>query len=328
MQVRTRPLVWGLATLALLIGGLVLWQSNSPSAPDLAPPVATAAVGTKPFVRSMLDTVPDGNLQGLQAGATDASSGPLAYGELKRLFDYYLSAVGEQSIEGITVHLRGELERRLPPAQAKRAQRLLDLYIAFKRELLVLEGKPELSGNAVQAIRARMLAMQDLRARYFSAEETQGMFGFDDAYDMDAVARLEVSQNPALNAEQKKQQLAALDTAMSPVLREAREASLVVVRVEQQAQELRAKGASEDDIYRMRAKAFDPETWTVKKQSGKPASPNTRNSAAKCCKATPRRRSRSARPPYSSFSKACFHSQNCPVWWPTTNRRHITPSEQ
>jgi lipase chaperone LimK len=125
--------------------------------------------------------------------------------------------------------------------------------------LLVLEGKPELSGNAVQAIRARMLAMQDLRARYFSAEETQGMFGFDDAYDMDAVARLEVSQNPALNAEQKKQQLAALDTAMSPVLREAREASLVVVRVEQQAQELRAKGASEDDIYRMRAKAFDPE---------------------------------------------------------------------
>lgn len=259
MQVRTRPLVWGLATLALLIGGLVLWQSNSPSAPDLAPPIATAAVGTKPFVRSMLDTVPDGNLQVLQAGATDASSGPLAYGELKRLFDYYLSAVGEQSIEGITVHLRGELERRLPPAQAKRAQRLLDLYIAFKRELLVLEGKPELSGNAVQAIRARMLAMQDLRARYFSAEETQGMFGFDDAYDMDAVARLEVSQNPALNAEQKKQQLAALDTAMSPVLREAREASLVVVRVEQQAQELRAKGASEDDIYRMRAKAFDPE---------------------------------------------------------------------
>ena len=259
MQVRTRPLVWGLATLALLIGGLVLWQSNSPSAPDLAPPIATAAVGTKPFVRSMLDTVPDGNLQGLQAGATDASSGPLAYGELKRLFDYYLSAVGEQSIEGITVHLRGELERRLPPAQAKRAQRLLDLYIAFKRELLVLEGKPELSGNAVQAIRARMLAMQDLRARYFSAEETQGMFGFDDAYDMDAVARLEVSQNPALNAEQKKQQLAALDTAMSPVLREAREASLVVVRMEQQAQELRAKGASEDDIYRMRAKAFDPE---------------------------------------------------------------------
>ena len=259
MQVRARPLVWGLATLALLIGGLMLWQSNSPSAPDLAPPVATAAVGTKPFVRSMLDTVPDGNLQGLQAGATDASSGPLAYGELKRLFDYYLSAMGEQSIEGITAHLRGELERRLPPAQAKRAQRLLDLYIAFKRELLVLESKPELSGNAVQAIRARMLAMQDLRARYFSAEETQGMFGFDDAYDMDAVARLEVSQNPALNAEQKKQQLAALDTAMSPVLREAREASLVVVRMEQQAQELRAKGASEDDIYRMRAKAFDPE---------------------------------------------------------------------
>ena len=259
MRVRTRQLFWGLATLALLVGGWMLWQSNSPPGPDLVPPVATAAVGGAPFVRSMRDTVPDGNLQVLQAGTADASSGPLAYGELKRLFDYYLSAVGEQTVEGITAHLRGELERRLPAPQAKKAQRLLDLYIAFKRELLVLEQKPELSGNAVQAIRARMLAQQDLRARYFSTEEAQGMFGFDDAYDMDAVARLEVSQNPALNAEQKKQQLASLDAAMSPDLREAREASLVVVKVEQQAQELRAKGASEDDIYRMRAKAFDPE---------------------------------------------------------------------
>jgi lipase chaperone LimK len=104
-----------------------------------------------------------------------------------------------------------------------------------------------------------MLDMHDLRSRFFNEEETQGMIVFDDAYDMDAIARLEISQNPDLSAEQKQRQLAAVDAAKPANLRREREASSVVVRVEQQAQDLRAKGGSEDDVYRLRAREFDPQ---------------------------------------------------------------------
>lgn len=247
----------GLFGLALLIVGWLVWQRDNPEA---VPVVLTASMpsGEKPFVPSMQDTYPDGDLRAFQTVSPSAQEvGNLAYGELKRLFDYYLSAVGEQSIAAITQQIRNELDRRLPPAQASKAHRLLGLYIEFKRELIELDSKPELAGTGVQAVRRRMLAMQDLRARYFSADETQGMFGFDDAYDMDAVARLEVSQDSTLTEQQKKSQLRALDAAMPDNLRREREASNVVVRVEQQALELRAAGGSEDDIYRMRAKAFD-----------------------------------------------------------------------
>jgi len=247
-----------LVGLALFAGGLlVFWPAAEPDEPPVA--VIGPVTPSTPFVRSMLDTLPDGELQTLQAGAAQGSTGPLAYGELKRLFDYYLSAVGEQSIEAITLQIRSELDRKLPSPQAQKARRLLDLYIAFKRELIRLESQPQLVGNGLQAIRGRFLAMQDVRARYFSAEETQGMFGFEDSYDMDAIARLEVSQNPALSAEQKKQQLAALDAVLPDALRKEREATSMVVRLEQQAQALRAKGGSEDDVYRMRAKELDPE---------------------------------------------------------------------
>ena len=248
----------GFIGLALVSGGVLVWFQNEGSEashPAALGPVTRAA----PFVRSMQDTLPDGDLQTMQSVANTSASGVLAYGELKRLFDYYLSAVGEQSIATITQQIRGELDRRLPAPQAAKAQCLLALYIEFKRELLRLESQPQLAGNGVSAVRGRLLAMQDLRGRFFSEEETQGMFGFEDAYDMDAIARLEISQNPALNALQKQQQLATLDAAMPANLRREREASSVVVRVEQQAQELRAKGASEDDIYRMRAKEFDPQ---------------------------------------------------------------------
>lgn len=208
-------------------------------------------------MRSMEGTVPDGSLGSWRAGSHTDAAAPLALGELRRMFDYYLSAVGEKSIKVITQEISAEIERSLAPASVARAKRIFGLYIAFKRELLDLERRPGISGQGVQAIRNRLLAMQDLRAQYFNAEETQAMFGFEDAYDMDAVARLEVSQDPALSAKQKQANLHALDAALSPELLREREAPRAILRVEEKVAAVRAKGASDDEVYRLRAKEFD-----------------------------------------------------------------------
>lgn len=251
----------GLLALALVAVGLLFWQAHPPRGSVTLSPQATAD-RPPPFAPSLRDTLPDGDLQALSTSHQTEVLGVLAYGELKRLFDYYLSTVGEQSVEAIVAHIRSELQGRLPSPLAKKAQQLLERYIAFKRDLVGLEGNPDLSGNTAAAIRRRMLAVQDLRARYFSADENQGMFGFEDAYDLDAVARLEISQNPALNAQQKQQQLAALEVSLPAAVLAEREANNVVVHIEQQAKTMRAQGASEDDIYRMRAKALDPQAAT------------------------------------------------------------------
>ena len=245
----------GLLSLVLGAAGLVLWQDSAIEAMPVAAPANTSSA----FVRSMQDTVPDGDLQALLHGQQADQREPPAYGELKRLFDYYLSAVGEQSIEAIAKQITSELDRRLPALQARDAKRLLVLYLEFKRELVALEQKPELAGAGVQAIRRRLMAMQDLRSGFFGEQETKGMFGFDDAYDMDGIARLEISQNPALSAPQKKERFATLDASMPVELRDEREASRIVVRIEQMAEAMRAKGANDDDVYRMRAKELDPQ---------------------------------------------------------------------
>ena len=155
-------------------------------------------------------------------------------------------------------HLR-ELDRRLPSAAAAYAKRLLGLYLAFKTALVELEQRPESAGNGVAALRARLLGMQQLRAQYFDEREAQGMFGFDDAYDQDAISRLEISQDSALTPAQKQQALAALDVARSAELRDAHDAPMAVVHLEETAARMRQSGASDDEIYRMRAAAFDPQ---------------------------------------------------------------------
>ena len=149
--------------------------------------------------------------------------------------------------------------RRLPSAAAAYAKRLLGLYLAFKTALVELEQRPELAGNGVAALRARLLGMQQLRAQYFDEREAQGMFGFDDAYDQDAISRLEISQDNTLTPAQKQQALAALDVARSAELRDAHDAPMAVVHLEETAARMRQSGASDDEIYRMRAAAFDPQ---------------------------------------------------------------------
>ena len=243
------------AVLGVVAIAVIGWPKGAPENRDNAVPRDPGA----PFVRSMEGTVPDGSFQAWRSGQSGEASGTLALGELRRMFDYYLSAVGEKSIVAITQQINSELERTLPAQQVPNAKRILGLYLEFKRELMDVERKPGAAGQGVQAIRNRLLAMQDLRARYFTAEETQAMFGFEDEYDMDAVARLEVSQNPALSEQQKKDKLAALDAAMPADLRAERDAPQVVLRMEEKVAAMRAKGASDDEVYRMRSKAFSPE---------------------------------------------------------------------
>lgn len=243
----------GLAVIVLAAWWLGSGTSGDATGVGTLPPATGLSRGSAGRAdaapRSLEGTTPDGNLQ--MDGAM------LPYAELRRLFDYYLSTQGEQSLGAITQTIQRELGQRLQGPALASARRLLDLYLAYKGALIELDSKPDLSGNAVQAIRRRLEALHDLRARYFTDQEAQGLFGQDDAYDRDAVARLEISQDASLSAQQKQQRLAALDAAMPPALRTERDAVHVVTQLEQRVQALRAQGGSDDDIYRLRAQALD-----------------------------------------------------------------------
>lgn len=254
MPGRPLPVGASLLAVALVVAVWAFWPDAGTQAQTEAPGGADA---TTP-ARSLQGTIPDGNLAVLPGGQTlGDTGGTLAYAGLKRLFDYYLSAVGEQSIETITRQIHAELDKSVPPAQVQAAKALLTKYLNYKHALVDLEKKSELNGSGVQAIRKRFAAMQALRATMFTSAEEQGMFGFEDAYDRDALARLEIDQNPALTPAQKRDQLAVLDAALPAALRADREAPRQVIRLEEKAQAMRNAGASEQAIFQMRARELD-----------------------------------------------------------------------
>jgi lipase chaperone LimK len=237
--------------VALCAAGLLYVSLSRPQAQVQA--AATATPDPFAFVKSMEGTQPDGKVRQDGAGALVVDA------ELGHLFDYYLAGLGEKDLAAITARIERELDARLGKAAAVQAKRLLANYLAYKRALAGAERSLPRTNGIAQAARARMAAMRELRLQFFTQDEIKGLFGFSDAYDDDALARIELSEDKTLTAAQRAEKLAALEREAPASIREEREAPARIFRTEETAQLLRAQGGSEDDVYRMRAAALSPE---------------------------------------------------------------------
>lgn len=226
--------------------------------PEVAAVAAAPAAAPDPFafVRSMEGTRPDGDVR------LDAGGQLVVDAELGHLFDYYLAGLGEKDLRAVRAEIERELDRRFAPGPAAQAKRLLASYLDYKRALADAEKSLAPQADLARAARARLELKQRLRPQFFSAGEAAGLFGAGDAYDSDALARLDIDGNGALTPAQREQQLAALDRRMPAALREEREAPTKVIRMEALVQKLRAQGADDDEVYRLRAAAFSPEAAT------------------------------------------------------------------
>jgi lipase chaperone LimK len=232
----------GALSLAALAG------RSAPSAPVAH--TVTVAPPARPFAPSLQGTQPDGAVH------VTPDDGVVADAALVELFDYYLSTVGERSPAAAQAEIERELDRTLRPAAAAAARRVLARYVAYRQAMAALQADPRLSGPGAAALRRRLAALRGLRAQYFDAREIAAMFGREDAANADALARMTIRDDRTLTAQQKQARLAALDAALPAEVRAAREAPLKIVHVEEAAQRLRAGGAGEDDVFRLRAEAF------------------------------------------------------------------------
>lgn len=241
-------------TIVVALGAAgTLWLAALAGRPAPVAPVAQAVAVTpaaKPFAPSLQGTRPDGAVR----VAPDDSV--VADAQLIELFDYYLSTVGEKSPAAVRAEIERELDRTLRPAAAAAAKRVLARYIAYRQALAGLSADRRLAGPDAAALKRRLNAMRGLRAQYFSQREIAAIFGREDAANADALARMEIREDGTLSPQQKQARLAALDAGLPADVRAAREAPLKIVRVQEEAERLRAGGAGEEDVFRLRAEAF------------------------------------------------------------------------
>jgi lipase chaperone LimK len=140
---------------------------------------------------------------------------------LKDLFDYYLSAAGEESTEDIDQRIKQELARQLD-AEAEALAQAMSIwhdYLTYKNELVEFDqqysahsSQPEKS-KQLQLLQQRQLALIALQDQIFGAKIAQVLFNFDRQLDGHTLEKAELLASD-LSAEQIQQRLINLSAQL------------------------------------------------------------------------------------------------------------------
>lgn len=179
-----------------------------------APRGSSFRTGLENLPASLRGTEVDGSLEEDAAGNLKVTRGT------RNLFDYFLSARGEQPDAVLRDRLQAYIRSHLKTSTAvQQALSLLDSYLAYERQLdQVLS---TMQADNLDALKARLTAMERLRSASFAPDVVQAFFADDSVYDRYTLDKLSVMADASLSPAQKAARLAELRQALPADLRDS-----------------------------------------------------------------------------------------------------------
>ncbi len=218
----------------------------APVDPSLAvvPGTAEAAPGSAALPASLRDSEVDGELH------VDASGHFVPTPRALTLFDYFLSARGEEPAAQLRARIEAEIARRLSPDAARDATAFLDRYLRYRADAANTASDARLAASA--DLERRLQWLRELRTQHFGPELAATLFGDEERALVVAIDERRVESDASLSEAQKTARLEALEQQLPDSVRRAREASAAPLRLFQAEQQLRARGGSEAELRALR----------------------------------------------------------------------------
>lgn len=153
---------------------------------------------------------------------TDSNGSLVATPHLRQLFEYYLTALGEETLPKLVARIEQALAGLEEPARSE-AMTILGNYLDYKLAVGDLEasyGSPTtLNADEMQQ---RMAQIRALRRSWMDARTADAFFASDEATDQFQVEQLRIRTDESLSAEERELALARAEQALPAPLREAR----------------------------------------------------------------------------------------------------------
>lgn len=211
------------------------------------PPGGPATAELPPLPASLVGSRPDGAL------ALDADGRFLPTRDALDLFDYFLSASGEEPDALIRARIEAAIAERLDdPAPALD---LLDRYLAYRAEARAIFADAD---AAALPLERRLQRIRELRRAHFG-ELGDALFSEEEERWRVDIERLHVLHDPGLAEEDRAARLAALEAELPESAREARDAATAAFTLRRDEARLRAEGASDAEVHALREARFGRE---------------------------------------------------------------------
>lgn len=182
--------------------------------------------------------------------------------KIQSLFDFYLSALGEESLEVVVARIKQRLELQLASPALDQAYDILTGYLQYLNEVTAIrqQYKQDVQGeySLDDVINARKLVL-DARTEFLDPEVIAVFFEQTDQYEEYMLGLAAVTQNSALTREQKQQVKADLDAAAPEWLLAQQQNANQLNEYRNQYQELKSQGATEDELRDFTQQQFSPE---------------------------------------------------------------------
>jgi lipase chaperone LimK len=232
-----RPLT--LTAIVLLASIALGWLLQGPG--DLRVPTASApsapADGSAPAIaetRATNDSAPDpvrnasaapamplpslpASLQGTDSdgGVTLDASGRLVPDlALRRLYDHFLSSIGERSIDEIRALLAARLDAITTPEGKRQALEVFERYLRYLRE--VDSAAAQLSALP---LRERLAMLSDLRRQHLGSEMAAAFFNDEEAYQRYTLDSRELAEDSALSSDERAARQREITAALPDAVR-------------------------------------------------------------------------------------------------------------
>ncbi|MFT4908065.1 MAG: lipase chaperone LimK [Oleispira sp.] len=184
--------------------------------------------------------------------------------ELKDLFELYLSATGEEELDDILLRIQHALAQQLTSPALEQGYDALKRFIDYKVELANLEKQPLNEHlSELDNIRRQKEILATIQQEYFTPIESDALFAAETEYDAFMLTHLTIQQNQQLTAEEKQQQIEALEMSLPEDVRASRESAMAAAKMYQQTETMKAEGKSATEIYHMRSQSLGEEAATA-----------------------------------------------------------------
>lgn len=180
---------------------------------------------------------------------------------LRRLFDYFLSAFGEEEESVIHERVKGYIRHHTPEPAASQAIGIFEQYVSYLKALPEIEkryGNLQLQATQngeldLNIVAQRKQDVAKLRQQHFDKPTISAFFGAEEIYDNYSVEMIRINQNEQLSDAQKE--VARQDyisrmpnTATKTNIEQQANINALITRTEQ----MKAKGATAEELYNMR----------------------------------------------------------------------------
>ena len=145
---------------------------------------------------------------------------------VRNVFDYFLSATGEEPVAQQRARVAAFAARHVGPRAAAQAVALFDRYVAYKDDLdaRMRDTRPV----TLDDMRARVDSLRAARSRHFDPAVVKAFFGDEDTYDTYSLGRFAILKDSSLSPQEKARRVAALRAGLPESMRSEQDVVEVV----------------------------------------------------------------------------------------------------